>query len=589
MPELSGVNLRAAHARRDVVGAARRAAPWLGRLTAVAVLAAAATGSAALATTASAAALLPDLVADAPGPGLKPEIYDDGTGQRLLVRMNGYVHNRGSGALEIRGSGPSGGSMTTVQQRVYDSAGGFSDLDSVARLWFETTDGHNHWHLMNAMRYSLWSADRSYEVAPSQKAGFCLIDSQRIEGNGPLRGVYPVPGDNFCGRGEPNRAQVVMGVSPGWRDMYGSALPFQWVDVSDTAPGSYWLRADADPTSVIKESDDANVGTYATSPSVVNGYLAQPVDAGTVSANAPSAIDLQATEFDDPFPGSPGPVEFEIVTPPSSGSLDQPTGEWFSGSLVHYTPAPGQSGPVAFTFAARDSTSAFPRNPPGASVTANVAGLPGPGPGPSGARLAISGAPESVQTSSVTRLTATGPEAFNGVAWSADGNVGGSRQFGTLSLDGVYTAPASPPRGGVVRIGAKSISGATATAPIRIVQAPAAKAAPSSALIPAVHGRLSKLVLARQRRTLIAVVVPGRSGRLSFVARRDGQRIGSCSMVSAADVRSVCSMKLSRKIAPDPFICRVPKTKGLKLPGVTVTATLYYGGRPRVTRWAKTR
>jgi hypothetical protein len=48
-------------------------------------------------------------------------------------------------------------------------------------------------------------------------------------------------------------------------------------------------------------------------------------------------------------------------------------------------------------------------------------------------------------------------------------------------------------------------------------------------------------------------------------------------------------MKLSRKIAPDAFICRVPKTQGLKLPGVTVTATLSYGGRPRVTRWAKTR
>jgi hypothetical protein len=340
---------------------------------------------------------------------------------------------------------------------------------------------------------------------------------------------------------------------------------------------------------VIKESAEANVGTYATSPSVVNGYLAQPVDAGSISATGTSAINLQAKEFDDPFPGSPGPVEFKIVTPPSAGSLDRPTGEWFSGSLVHYTPAPGQSGPVAFTFAARDSMSAFPRNPPAASAAVSVAGLPGPGPGPPPATLAISGAPESVQTSSVTRLAATGPEASSGVSWSADGNVGGSRQLGTLSLDGVYTAPASAPPGGVVRIGARTVSGAGATVPIRIVQAPPAKAAPSSALVPAAHGRLSQLVRARQRRTLIAIVVPGRRGRLSFVARRGGQRIASCSMAAEARARSTCSMKLSRKIAPDPFICKVPKTKGLKLPGVTVTATLYYGGRPRVTRWAKTR
>jgi hypothetical protein len=560
--------------------------PWVRRLTVVAALALASTAS--LAATASAAPLLPDLVADAPGPGKKPEIYDDGT-QRLLIRLNGYVHNRGSGPLEIRGSGPSGGSMTNVRQRVYDSAGGFSDLATPARMWFETTDFHNHWHLMNAMRYSLWSADRTFEVAPAQKVGFCLVDSERMEPNAPAHGHYPVPSDNFCGQGEPERAEIVMGVSAGWRDLYAASLPFQWVDASDTPPGSYWLRADADPTGIIDESDDVNAGTYATAPSVVNGYLAQPVDAGSIPADGPSAINLRAAEFDDAFPGSPGPVQFEIVTAPSSGSLDRPTGQWFSGSQVHYTPAPGQSGPVAFTFAARDATSAFPRNPPAASVTLDVAGLPGPGPGPPPATLAISGAPETVRTSSVTQLTATGPDASRGVGWSVNGIAGGRPQLGRLSLDGVYTAPASPPPGGAVRIGAKSVSGATATAVVRIVQAPAAKAAPSSSTPPAAHGRLSRLVLARQRRTLIALVVPGRHGRLRFVARRGGRRIGRCSMIGEADVQATCSMKLSRKIAPDPFVCRVPKTKGLKLTGVSVSVTLSYSGGQRVTRRARTR
>jgi hypothetical protein len=138
-------------------------------------------------------------------------------------------------------------------------------------------------------------------------------------------------------------------------------------------------------------------------------------------------------------------------------------------------------------------------------------------------------------------------------------------------------------------IGAKSVSGATAVVGIRIVQAPAPRAAPSSVAAPAVHGRLSRLVLARQRRTLIAVVVPGRHGRLRFTARRGAQRIGWCSMGGKADVEAVCSMKLSRAIAPDPFVCKVPKTKGLKLPGVNVTVTLSYGGKQRASRRAKTR
>jgi hypothetical protein len=48
-------------------------------------------------------------------------------------------------------------------------------------------------------------------------------------------------------------------------------------------------------------------------------------------------------------------------------------------------------------------------------------------------------------------------------------------------------------------------------------------------------------------------------------------------------------MRLSRKVAPDPFICKVPKTKNMKLPGVRVTVTLSYGGKVRVSRTARTR
>jgi hypothetical protein len=542
----------------------------------------------AFASTASAAPTLPDLVADAPGPSEQPEIYDDGTTQRLLMRLDGFVHNRGDGALEIRGSAPSAGSMSSVRQRIYDNAGAgvFTDRTSSAQLRFERADGHNHWHLMNAMRYSLWSSDRMLPVAPAQKVGFCLIDSERIESHGPSGPRY-MTGD-FCGQNQPGLASIAMGVSAGWRDIYHSGLAFQWVDISDTAPGSYWLRADADPNQVIAESHEDNVGTYAVGRSVVNGYLAAPVDAGSVPANRPSPIELRATRFDDPFPASPGPRQFRIVRAPSSGTLDKPTGEWFSQSRVHYTPSAGHNGPVSFTFAARDATSAFPRTPRTASVTLTVAAPSAPVPDTVPGAIAISGAPEVVHTSSVTPLTVTGPGAMGNVSWSVNSLVGGSPQLGQISVGGVYTAPAAPPPGGAVTIGARTAAGAVATVVVRIVQAPVPKPAPS--LTPPVgDGRLSRLVLARQRRTLIATVVPGRYGRLRFVARRGNRRIGRCSMMAKAGVPATCSMKLSRKIAPTPFICKVPRTKGLKLPGVRVTVTLSYGGKQRAVRRARAR
>ena len=84
------VTLTAAQERRDVAGRVRHGARRARRLTLVAVLALAST-----AATASAAPQLPDLVADAPGPSLKPAGYNDGT-QRLLMRLDGFVHNAGS-------------------------------------------------------------------------------------------------------------------------------------------------------------------------------------------------------------------------------------------------------------------------------------------------------------------------------------------------------------------------------------------------------------------------------------------------------------------------------------------------------------
>jgi hypothetical protein len=540
----------------------------------------------ALVSTASAVPQMPDVVADPPGASLQPEIYNDGGTPRLLLRMDGFVHNRGTGPLEIRGSGPSGSFMSTVLQRISDSdaPGGFVDRPSAARLWFETADSHNHWHLMNAMRYSLWSGDRAYEVAPAQKAGFCLVDSQRVDAHAPATAQYSVPGNHFCGQGEPTRPELVMGVSPGWRDIYNARLPFQWVDISDTAPGAYWLRADADPDGVIQESDEVNPPAFAAAPSIVNGYLAQPVDAGSVPAGRSTPIDLAAQRFDDAYPGGPGAVQYQIVSGPSSGSLDKPAGAWFSGSRLNYTPAPGQSGPVTFTFAARDSTSAFPVNPRTASVTLTVA----PSLAGAPATLAISGAPAKVATSSVTRLTATGPAAATGVAWSVNGAPGGSAKAGRISRSGVFTAPKAPPSGGRVTIGARSGSGASAKAVVRIVRAAKQKAAPSLTP-PRANGRLSRIVLARQRRTLIAVAVPGRYGRLRFTARREGRRIGRCTMMAKAGTTATCSMQLSRAIAPDPFICKLPKTRGLKLPGVSVTVTLAYGGKQRALRRAKTR
>jgi hypothetical protein len=535
---------------------------------------------------AAAAPLLPDLVSDPPGPSEPPELYTDAQGSRLLMRLDGFVHNRGPGPLEIRGSRPLSLAMSTVVQRVYDDAGGFADHTRASgpRLLFERADGHNHWHLKDAMRYSLWSADGTREVAPAQKVGFCLVDSQAVEATSD-EPVYSTNDNDFCAMSEPAAPEVYMGVSAGWRDLYGSSLPFQWVDISDVEPGQYRLRADTDPDEVIEEGDEVNPSAYAMSESVVNGYVARPVARGNVSSLLPSTIRLNASTFDDAFPGRPGPRQFRIVTPPSKGRLSQPTGAWFSASQVVYMPTLGAGGADSFTFTARDSTSAFPRNPRSAAVTLTIKGLLGA----SARSLAVSGAPQQAPTSSTMRLTATGSGTAGGVRWSVDGVDGGNAIVGTVSADGRYRAPASvPPRERVV-IAATSPSGARAATILRIVSSRAVRPAPSVAPPAAPRHGLSRLVLARQMRTLTARVVTGRYGLVRVVARRAGIRIGGCAIIARRGMPVTCAMKLDRSVAPDAFICRVPKTRGLRLPGVRVTAALSARGRVLAIRHARAR
>lgn len=547
----------------------------------------------AAAPAAVAAPLLPDIVADAPVGGNAPSVQADAQGSRLLLRLDGFVHNRGPGPLEIRGANPSNGVMGTVRQRVYDDAGGFTDIahTPAPSLIYETNDDHEHWHLLHAMRYSLWSEDKTVEVAPVQKVGFCLIDSQRVEAPASSPQVYSEDSDDFCGWQQPDAASVFMGVSPGWRDIYNSDLAFQWVDISDVAPGRYWLRADADPDGVIAETDEVNPGAYDTQPSIVNGYRADPVAAGAVPAFGPTPIALSATKFDDVPAGSPGPREFQIVTPPAGGTLDRPTGTWFSGAQVRYTPKPGFSGPDSFTVAARDASTPFPRTPPSAAVTLTVQG-PAQGlqsqsvaaSNSGGGVLGISGAPQSVYTSSTTQLRATGPGVAQGVAWSVDGIDAGSSAAGTISAGGVYHAPASAPPGGTVTIGVRSATGATGRATIRILTAPSRRAAPTVKAPRAPKHGLSRIRLGRHNRSLIAVVSSGETGRVRFTMRNGAKRFGSCSMIVRKRGSATCTARIPSTISRLQLVCLIPRTVGLDLPGVTVTATLTRHGRIVATR-----
>jgi hypothetical protein len=149
---------------------------------------------------------------------------------------------------------------------------------------------------------------------------------------------------------------VIEGISSGWRDVYGANVYFQWIDVSDVAPGLYRLGSEMDPDDFVQESNESNNGvTLAGSIVTVSGYVASPVSA---AGSGKQTITLAAQQY-----GSPGARQFKVVSAPSHGTLNVALATPFTGPEVSYTPDHGYVGPDSFTFAAFDSTSPYPLNP----------------------------------------------------------------------------------------------------------------------------------------------------------------------------------------------------------------------------------
>lgn len=519
--------------------AGRRNADWSPALAMLAASVAAAVAMGSARAGAAPGELLPDLVADPAADVVLATDATDATGpDRLLLRFAGYVHNAGQGAVEVRGSRSSTAAAMTLTQRVFDGAGGWRDAPSSGRLVYEDGDGHGHWHLMHAARYSLWNSARSAEVAPAMKAGFCLEDTEHVDAHGPGARVYGgVLDHRFCEQGRPNVLSVFQGVSPGWRDVYSNRLAFQWVDVSAVQPGSYSLRSDVDPDRVVVESAEGNQAAWAPSPAVIPGYVAQAVDGGAIQPGATATLTLSAQRF-----GDPGAVAYRIESAPTGGTLDVATGVSTQSATVTYTPRPDFRGTDSFTYSARDTTSGFPLSPAVATATVRVGA-------PAVPTVRISGAPEQMFAGTSVQLSAAVTGTAAGVQWAVDGAPGGSPVSGSITSGGLYTAPSRPPGAGAVTIAARAAGGAYDERRVRIIPAPPQRPAPTPPSSRPARGRLGAPDAIRIGHRLVLSTVARRAGVVRLTAHAAGRKLGSCSARTPAGRRFICRLRIPRAVA----------------------------------------
>jgi hypothetical protein len=547
--------------------------------------------------------LLPNLVADPPDNATLVTSSAEGA-TRLLLRFNGYVHNAGPGALDIRGSRerPTVAGRSTnelaeeieldkrreqslppsleqqlatpamkVSQRVFTTNEGNPGVSgqyverphleepSSGEMVYSNADGHHHWHLQHVAKYSLWNAAKTAEVAPAQKVGFCLDDSQHVEpGQGPATPVYandvpPYPG--FCRRFEPNATGVYEGISPGWRDVYDRELAWQWVDVSDVLPGEYWLREDVDPNGVIKQAGGGAKSEYSKASTVIPGFDAKP-QLALVNEDEVRSLTLTSTAYGD----LATPV-YTVLSGPEHGTLGE-----LDGNTLTYTPALGYSGSDSFTFSTRDPNSPFPVHPAVATVSIAVASLK-----PS---VSISGAPAQITAGTSIQLSATVANDTGGVEWeSSAGVITPEDPSGSASL---YRAPSQPPGAAVLITARLRDSRAVSDErPIAIEPAPQPEPAPelpSASAGPATQSPSSNafakpgssgpssggstphtpspalsaphaMLLGRM---LVMSTLPSVAGRVSLTAYAGRTRLGGCASYTPAERDFTCRITLGR-------------------------------------------
>jgi hypothetical protein len=525
--------------------------------------------------------LLPNLVADPPDNVSLSTDSSTGT-TLLLLRFNGYVHNIGPGALDFRGSREApkvsqkveeeveraevnreslpqkteeelASPPMKVSQRLFTTNEGnpeesvkylerpHREESSGGEMIYVDADGHHHWHLQKVAKYSLWNASKSAEVAPAQKVGFCLDDSQHVETSvGPKNAVYSdsvPPYRDFCQQYRPNATSVYEGISPGWRDVYDSELAFQWVDVSNVLPGEYWLREDVNPLGVIDEVSGANAPSYATSPTIIPGFdaLAQT---STTESGHPLTVTLESQAWED----SATP-QYTIVGQPQHGTLSAVTAK---GQVI-YTPQVGYSGSDSFTYAAVDPHSQFPLSPAVATVSIEV------GESQLAPSVAIAGAPASMIAGTSVQLSANVSNDDPNVTWSASA--------GSIAASGLYTAPASPPPGGDVAIVARTAKGAEDQRTIEILPVPVAPPAPQAPTVPGTSPSISVSPskpsvpgVSRPQamfvgHKLILTTRPTVAGRIRLSAYLGKRRLGTCVTETPAGRSFTCRLTLSSKIS----------------------------------------
>jgi PKD repeat protein len=218
----------------------------------------------------------------------------EGTGARTLLRFETATPNRGTADLVL--GDPSGDPRFH-----YDSC-------------------HRHYHYEGYARYLIYD-DSGTQVGTGKKMAYCLLDSEQDSG-------YTGPGPV---RDSAQYSCTNQGISIGWLDVYHKDLDCQWIDITNLAPGDYYMNIDLNVDHLFEELDYSNnafnvsftveqpcypkpryatdtSGNYAYEDPTTNGHTAasNPSDDGSFSIDLPWSFPYFCKSYSEVWVNSNG-------------------------------------------------------------------------------------------------------------------------------------------------------------------------------------------------------------------------------------------------------------------------------------------
>jgi Lysyl oxidase len=200
--------------------------------------------------------LLPDLDQASPGE-LSGRTLTLRDGTSFFLGFESAAGNVGDGPLIIDGSRANRQQQRMkLVQRIRSEDGSTQTVPVSAKLQYVRSADHEHWHMLDFMRYELRRANGTL-VAPDRKTGFCLGDRYEIQlqlGRAESEPVYT----DECGRNRPRLLRLREGISVGYGDDYPAVLEGQYLRLSGLPAGRYVLVHRVNAGRRLRELDHRN-------------------------------------------------------------------------------------------------------------------------------------------------------------------------------------------------------------------------------------------------------------------------------------------------------------------------------------------